>query len=299
MTIIKPRSKVLGSALAVLLAAAVVTTGPPAAAQPAANPNCGAPVMFGLHGMGEGPSSNTLKGFTNLSPEIMGFDAAQNRLSGAIGMDYVAYPTVTASYWDVLTLANVGPLTNAVNAGESALQSAVASWTSGCSLSQDKIALIGYSMGAWIVNKWLKDHPGEWLLISAVVLYGDPCWKYHSDQGLARLFGVAGCSPAKNYPYPAPSGVLQVPFKAQSLCAYHDPVCGGGYASNENAQLSAAENCKVGSSCPHLQYTRGAPSSGPLYEGARFVVQKLLGLCRLRCPAFMARTGSPELRYRC
>jgi predicted esterase len=279
MSITKCRSVLSGAALAALLAATLVTTGPPAAAvaRPAANPNCGHPVMFGLHGMGEGPSSNTVKGFTNLSPEIMDFDAAQNRLSGAILMDYVAYPTVTASKWDVLTLANLGPLTSAVNSGESALQSDVASWTAGCKLSQDKIALVGYSMGAWIINKWLKDHPGEWILIGAVVLYGDPCWKDGPDQGLARLYGVTGCSPAKDYPFPAPSGVLQVPFQMQSLCAYHDPVCGGGYASNKKTQLAAAENCKQGSSCPHLHYTEGAPSSGPLHEGAKFVVQTLLG----------------------
>ena len=178
----------------------VPTTGPPssAAAQPTANSNCGTPVFFGLHGMGEGPSSD----IPTDSPEIMGFDAAQNLISGAVLNVPVPYPTVSASYWDVLDAASAGPLRNAVNAGESALQSYVASWTSGCSLSQDKIALVGYSMGAWVINKWLKDHPGEWIMISAVVLYGDPCWKDGADAGLARIFNATGCSPAENYPYP-------------------------------------------------------------------------------------------------
>src|ERR1022692_3436771 len=113
-------------------------------------------------------------------------------------------------------------------------------------------------------------------MIGAVVLYGDPCWKNGSDQGLARLYGVTGCSPAKNYPYPAPAGLLTVPFLTQSWCAYHDPVCGGGYASDKKAQLPAAENCKQ-TSCPHLHYTDGAPSSGPIMDGAKFVVQQLIG----------------------
>jgi hypothetical protein len=170
-----------------------------------------------------------------------------------------------------------GPLIDAVNAGESALQTDVESWITGCQLSQIKIALVGYSMGAWVINKWLKDHPSEWILISAVVLYGDPCWKNGSDQGLARLYGITGCSPAKNYPYPAPVGLLTVPFLTQSWCAYHDPVCGGGYASHKQTQLVAAENCKQGSKCRHLHYTDGAPRSGPLMEGAKFVVRQLIG----------------------
>jgi len=276
MKTIKHRSAILGLALGGLLASVLAASGPSAAAavsQPAANSYCSTPVFFGLHGMGEGPSS-TVKA---ISPEITGFDAAQNLISGAVLNAPVSYTTVYPSAWDVLALANLGPLTNAVNAGESALQSDVASWTAGCKLSQLKIALIGYSMGAWVINKWLKDHPGEWILIRAVVFYGDPCWKYGPDQGLARLYGVAGCSPANNYPYPAPTGVLTVPFKVQSLCAYHDPVCGGGYASNKAIQLSAAEHCTNANSCPHLQYTNGAPRSGPLYEGANFVVQQLLG----------------------
>jgi hypothetical protein len=98
----------------------------------------------------------------------------------------------------------------------------------------------------------------------------------NSYQGLARLYGVAGCSPAKNYPYPAPTGVLAVPFEVQSVCKYHDPICGGGYASNKKNQLPAAEKCTQ-ASCPHLQYIQGAPSSGPLHEGAKFVVHQLMG----------------------
>ena len=56
-------------------------------------------------------------------------------------------------------------------------------------MSQDKVALVGYSMGAWVINKWLADHPREWSMIKAVVFYGDPCWSHGSDVGLARGFG--------------------------------------------------------------------------------------------------------------
>ena len=224
--------------------------------------------------MGEGPSSDVQA----VSPEIMGFDAAQNLISGAVLNVPVPYPTVTASYWDVLDTANIGPLTNAVNAGESALQSYVTSWTSGCQLSQDKIALVGYSMGAWVINKWLNDHPGEWIMISAVVLYGDPCWKDGTDAGLARIFDLigSGCSPAGNYPYPGSAGPVAVPFQMQSLCAPNDPVCGGGYGGDGLTQLRQAVACQQ-NDCPHMHYTDGAPGGGALMEGAKFVVQQLTG----------------------
>jgi Cutinase len=222
--------------------------------------------------MGEGPSST----IPAPSPEIEDFDAAQNLISGDVLNVPVPYPTVYASGWDVLDAASMGPLTNAVNAGESALQSYVATWASGCPLSQDKIALVGYSMGAWVINKWLNDHPGEWIMISAVVLYGDPCWKDGSDAGLARIFNAPGCSSAQTYPYPAPDGPVTVPFQIQGLCAYHDPVCGGGYGDDAVTQLAQALACDQ-NSCPHLHYTDGAPGSGPLMEGAKFVVQQLTG----------------------
>jgi predicted esterase len=272
MTFVKYRFALLGLALAALFVPALAAIGPSAtaAAQPAANSRCGAPVMFGLHGMGEGPSGSDPK----LSAEISDFDAAQNIISGAVLMDFVPYPTVKPSKWDVLDAINKGPLTKAVKTGESHLQSYVATWAKGCKASKDKIALVGYSMGAWVINEWLKDNPKEWRLIKAVVLYGDPCWRDGPDRGLARFSLFGTCSPAKDYPYPAAAS--KVPFQTESYCLYHDPVCGDGYGSNLVSQLNDAINC-VKNSCPHLHYTDGAPDGGLLMDGAKFVVQRLMG----------------------
>jgi hypothetical protein len=130
-----------------------------------------------------------------------------------------------------------------------------------------------------VINKWLHDNPGEWILIRAVVLYGDPCWIDGADKGLLRLARLAdqvGCSSAKTYPYPAPAGVLQVPFLTQSWCAYHDPVCGGGYRSSLKNQPRNAYNCR-NTTCPHNQYRVGYRGEGALKSGAQFVVQQLVG----------------------
>ena len=289
MTIIKHRSALLASALAALLVSALMATGPPAPA--AAAVTACQPVVWGLHGMGEGPPRSKQYPY---SPELFDFDT-----SGKVPVLGIPYTPVTASNWDVLDSVSLGPLTDAANDGERTLQYALTSYTKICTPAHTKIALVGYSMGAWVVNKWLVDHPDERTLISAVVLYGDPCWVNGSDAGLLRLLPSYnpshGCLPANNYPYPAPApgGVRE--FQVQSWCLYHDPVCGGGYGSlvkkskrdtrltlsqkREKAaygQLNLARQCEK-THCPHGRYRIGDTGEGLLKAGAQFVTQQLTG----------------------
>src|SRR5579862_2509543 len=196
MTTIKCRFAILGLALAALLVSALAATGPRAVAAARSCANT-VPVFFGLHGMYEGPS----KTVQTISPEIQGFDYEQNLISGAVLNYPVSYPTATASLRDMIHLGKK------VATGVKHLQSDLAAYTKGCTREQDKVALVGYSMGAWVIDTWLGTHPREWKKIRAVVLYGDPCWADGSDRGLLRLFtpggGVGdGCSPAKGYPHP-------------------------------------------------------------------------------------------------
>ena len=261
-----------GLAIAALLA--LVTSALPgsaATARPAAAESCGTmtPVFFGLHGMGEGPSLN----ISAVSPELESFDTDQNAISGAVGAVPVSYTTVYPNAWGIAATL-FGGLYN----GEWALQDVIKAYTKGCSASQDKIALVGYSMGAWVINKWIMDHPQERAMIKAVVLYGDPCWVHGNDQGLARLFlGGFGCMPAADYPYPAPNSGARMP-PVQSWSMPHDPVSGWGWAGhasskNKNAQFQAAQKCTDVATCTHLDYT----GSTEIYEGAQFVVAKLVG----------------------
>ncbi len=260
-----------GLAIAALLALA--TTALPASAataRPGVTGTCDTtPVFFGLHGMAEGPSST----ISAISPEVESFDTDQNAISGAVLVYPVSYPTVYPNKWySLLTTPS------ALNTGEDALQADITGYTAGCSVSQDKIALVGYSMGAWVINKWIVDHPLEWDMIKAVVLYGDPCWVNGKDKGLARLFAFSyGCIRAPDYPYPLPGGTTAVPFAVQSWTMFRDPVTGSGWAGasglNRFGQLSAAIHCTDAATCSHLDYT----GSSEIYEGAQFVVSQLVG----------------------
>jgi hypothetical protein len=275
---IKWRFATLGLALAALLVSAFAATGPRAMAAAGTCANAGRPVFFGLHGMYEGPS----KTVQQISPEIQGFDYEQNLISGAVLNVPVPYPTATASLQDMVNLGST------VATGEKHLQSHLANWAQGCKPSQLRIALVGYSMGAWVIATWLLEHPAEWNMIRAVVLYGDPCWIHSPDAGLLRYTGHSGvpdgCSPVKYYPYPAPhQGDTHPPIQSWciGLSGGGDPVCGGGFGGwtnpiNEGKQVTAATQCKD-LTCPHNWYRVGQPGEATLKSGAQFVVQKLIG----------------------
>lgn len=275
MSFIRHRSTRLrlpGLALAALLA--LVISALPASAATARSgmtATCDTtPVFFGLHGMGEGPSSASPN-----SKEMLSFDTDQNAISGAVLFYPVSYPDVALSNWFSL-LAAPFTIPSAVLIGESNLQNDIKNYRAGCSNSQDRIALVGYSMGAWIINKWIMDHPLERFWVKAVVLFGDPCWVNGSDKGLVRRSPVAagyGCMPAADYPYPVPGAPSTVPFLTQSWTMPNDPVTGSGWGGKTfNAQLNAAANC-VKNQCSHLDYT----GSTEIYQGAQFVVSRLVG----------------------
>jgi len=236
---------------------------------PFASSTCdSSPVFFGLHGMGEGPSST----IRTISPELESFDKDQNAISGAVLNHPVSYPTVDAQKWR--SLLRTG---SALLQGENNLQREIRSYTKGCSAAKDKIALVGYSMGAWVVNAWIMDHPKEWDMIRAVVLYGDPCYRGDDlNEGLARLFAYGiGCMPSSDYPYPAARA--HVPFQVKTYSLAHDPVSGEDWHGGlgipwKTAQLVAAIRCTKKSTCSHLDYT----GSRDIYAGALFVVSRLV-----------------------
>ena len=261
-----------GLAIAALLALATSALPASAAtARPGVIRTCTIPVFFGLHGMKEGPGSGGIggPGISTLSPELKSFDDDQNAISGAVLIYPVSYTVVYPNAWSIAT-----SLLPALTNGENALQSDITGYSKGCSQSQDKIALVGYSMGAWVINKWIMDHPLERFMIKAVVLYGDPCLMNGKDEGLVREFLAShGCMPANDYPYPVPGGTVANPFPVQSWTAARDPVSGADWAGNKSAQLKAAEDCNNPKTCSHLDYT----GSIAIRDGAQFVVSQLVG----------------------
>lgn len=273
MTRIKHRSVLLGLSLAALLVPALAAGVPPAAAAArSAASSCDAPpVFFGLHGMNEGPSDTV----GTISTLIVDLDRAQNDISGAVLNSPIPYPIVSFSSFITLKHLPATVLEDGVQAGENNLQERLKSWTQGCTPSQDKIVLVGYSMGAWVINKWLMEHSNEWGWIKGVLLYGDPCWIDGSDVGLARAYRATGCMSAKSYP--SPGAGFRIPYR--SYCEPGDGVCGGGFGAKNNPlklanELGAALGCAKGS-CAHFDYTADGPSTWDLVNGATLMVQWL------------------------
>lgn len=277
MTTTQPRHRFTRLMLPVLAIAALLPLAASAlpasaaTARPGMTGTCDTtPVFIGLHGMAEGPSST----ISAISPELESFDTDQNAISGAVLNDPVPYPTVYPNKWRSLLTTR-----SALSQGEAALQAEIMRYTAGCSAAQDKVALVGYSMGAWVINKWIMDNRPEWNMIKAVVLYGDPCWVDGNDDGLAReVAGGSGCMPAPDYPFPLPGGTTANPFPVQSWTMPRDPVTGAGWGGGGNLldtaqQLAAAVTCGDPATCSHLDYT----GSTEIYEGAQFVVSQLVG----------------------
>lgn len=265
-----------GLAIAAVVLATSALPASAAAARSSAPSSCDTtPVFFGVHGMGEGPDpTNSSLGLSTLIGDL---DDAQNNLSGAVLVEPVSYHATALT--DLLTIKNFSnAFTKAVQGGENALQGALTSYTAGCTVSQDDIVLVGYSMGAWVINKWLMQHHKEWKMIKGMLLYGDPCSISGSDEGLARAYGYPGCMPAKSYPAPVSGSSFKIPV--EDWCASLDPVCGAGFGAVGNAvnlglQDGAVAACLTPLGCPHFAYWSDGADTSYLTQGASYMVQWL------------------------
>jgi hypothetical protein len=246
----------------VLFAAAALTfTRPTAPATHAAlipttaPAGCPAAEIIGVHGTGEGPSSTN----GTDSPEIkatFGAFATDEQKLGEHGarLEYYAYPTVSfAAYLPV----DWPTLRNIIDNYARQLEAELEHFSHSC--PDTPISLVGYSLGALLINDMLTSYSNEWNYLDAVEFYGDPCWyNPHRDyRGLAQYAASAGfrlgCFPENAYPYPlvSPDGFH---FLVRSLCNNKDPVCGRGWPLYEiDGQIIAAALCAV-YNCPHRSY---------------------------------------------
>lgn len=230
--------------------------------RPAAKSCNSGPVFFGLHGMGEGPDSahrGQPPSYLTQSSEMLDFDYQQNQVSGKVLFVPIYYTLVTGDW------GSLKAIPKAVSIGVTALNHAVTSYLSdGCRPRTHHIALVGYSMGAWIINLWLMGHKDLWPQIRAVALFGDPCYHSGISNGIVRRSPLWGtCMPKGTYPYP---GSFSSKFwhhhrhpAARTYTEPQDPVTGDGWGLDPAiAQLVAASRC-VQNNCSHLDY---APNMG-------------------------------------
>lgn len=198
----------LAAVMAVLAGLAVSVPSTPAAAAT----TC--PVHFlGLHGLNErsdlhSPSVNaTWKTFES----EVGAKAARPR------RDIIHFPLVTTQEFLARTTWSRNGMEPDVNKGVQAVQRTMDRAISTCPTT--KFVLTGYSLGAWVVDKFLLTDTRRRPQVLAAQLYGDPQWNDPGKgQGLAVILGRGLRT---SYPPSAD--------RVQSLCNHRDPVCGTGY----------------------------------------------------------------------
>lgn len=198
-----------------LAAALVVPSGlsvslPPMPA--AAATTC--PVHFlGLHGLNEESDLRSLP--INATWET--FESAVAAKTARSIRDLIFFPKVTTQEFLAKTATNRTGVEPDVNAGVSAVQRAMDRAVRQC--SSTKFVLVGYSLGAWVVDRFLLTDSRRRHLVLAAQLYGDPQWNDPGKgQGLAVILGRG-----LRTPYPP------FPDRVQSLCNHRDPICGTGY----------------------------------------------------------------------
>jgi Cutinase len=133
------------------------------------------------------------------------------------------------------------------------------------------IVLVGYSLGAWVVNDWLSKNSDVWPNIRAVELYGDPLWhRSGHDASSGQDYDYAGLAAGLVTPDPysnTPTGPgVGISNRWQSWCLQNDPVCGEGYSIVDLVhQASDAKAC-LDTNCEHLKYTKDDYGHGRGYD---------------------------------
>jgi Putative serine esterase (DUF676) len=255
--------------LAVALLAASALASPASAVTQQA-PSCPRALIIGLHGVGEGPSPTDSKKSPTIQATFNAFAAEVKKLpndgtSHSYRLQWFAYPTVPRS--DLAPKSSLLKTVGTVDTAATQLYNYISGQVAAC--SDTLISVVGYSLGAWVVNVALTHHYYTAGLLNLVLTEGDPCWSNTRDgsAGLAQRAQEAGtplgCLGADTYPYL--TGFAN-PFTAQALCVNKDPVCGEGYtAFTLIQQFTAAENC--GSGCSHFAY----PTDGAAAYGGRWL----------------------------
>jgi hypothetical protein len=245
--------------------------------------NCPTAFLLGIHGMGEGPSGTIPAVSDTIAETFTAFDSDTSRL-GNQAVKQVALPYKTITIGNFLA-PNDGKINGLKTVDDTANTLLHAVQASHKQCPSTRILLAGYSMGAWIINDMLTKmlaKPGDWSNIKGIELYGDPCYISGSYKGLVRESypDLNHCMLDSWYPYPEPANF--VPFKVQSQCYEHDPICGRGFTGKnlfDKQRLFTLAQCnytpspsKAGA-CPHFDYEVGGPGKGSTAEGGKFLAQ--------------------------
>lgn len=229
------------------------SAAPTTVAQPVTAARC--PVHFlGLHGLDE--QSDLTSPTINATWES--FQSAVTAKALPPERDAIAFPKVTRNAF--LAKNGVVGIEPDVNAGVAAIQRAMDRAVRSC--SSTTFVLAGYSLGAWVVDKFLVTDPRRRELVRAAQLYGDPQWTSPGKgKGLAVLFNRG-----LRTPYPP------FPDKVQSLCNHRDPVCGTGYRDSARDLAQRLKDMQAPVKCPDSTHCYSGRSTT---QGGEFLASRV------------------------
>ncbi|WP_329543960.1 PE-PPE domain-containing protein [Streptomyces sp. NBC_01356] len=212
-------------------------------------------VFIGAHGLNEDWKSTTIE------KTWKSFYSAPRRNAPNPKMTSLLYPKMTVSQFFRNEVVG-SQAVSATTVGVGFLNKEIKSAQANC--SSTRFVLAGYSEGAWIIDRYLRQNHDYNLrsVVAGVLLYGDPQADNGSkEQGLARRYGYGVSGPY------VPS---ELSDRFKTFCYDHDPICGKGFEGRSaEEQMSAAIACSD-ANCPHFWYkTRGAAE-----QGGRFLASK-------------------------
>jgi hypothetical protein len=268
----------LAAALMVPTAEAVnlSSTGLPAAA---ATP---CPVRFiGLHGLNEQSDLHS----PPINTTWKTFESAVAAKGAAPKRDPISFPKVTTQEFLDKTRKSRTGVEPDVNAGVQAVQRAIDQAVRKC--PSTKFVLAGYSLGAWVADKFLLTDFRRRSLVLAAQLYGDPQWSEPGKgQGLAVILGRGLRT---SYPPSAD--------RVQSLCNHRDPICGTGYRAGTldlTRRITDALNVKCPGS-PHC-YSGQSTTQGGQFLASRVNVDWNNRTYRLTCDDVVSKAVPVTVR---
>ncbi|MFF7780467.1 cutinase family protein [Streptomyces tanashiensis] len=172
--------------------------------------------------------------------------------------DSIDFPKVTR--YEFLAKNSVVGIEPDVDVGVAAIQKAMDRAVRSC--SSTRFVLVGYSLGAWVVDKFLVTDPHRGQLVRAAQLYGDPQWWAPGEgKGLAVAFNRGLRT---SYPPSAD--------KVQSLCNPRDPVCGTGYRDDGRDLVQRLKDLQSPVKCPGSAHCYSGRSTT---QGGEFLASRI------------------------
>ncbi|MGP3638380.1 cutinase family protein [Streptomyces sp. 24-1644] len=226
---------------------------PATASQPPPPARC--PVHFlGLHGLDEQSDLTS----PTINATWKAFQSAVTAKALPPKRDSIAFPKVARN--EFLAKNSVIGIEPDVNVGVAAIQKAMDRAVRSC--SSTRFVLVGYSLGAWVVDKFLVTDPHRRQLVRAAQLYGDPQWRAPGKgKGLAVAFNRG-----LRTPYPPSAD------KVQSLCNQRDPVCGTGYRDDGRDLVQRLKDLQAPVKCPGSEHCYSGRSTT---QGGEFLASRI------------------------